>query len=126
MLKKDKEKMETTLRDIGYYFSVIKVDLIDLNDNKVDLVFNINLGDKAKIKKITFLGNKIYKDNKLKSLITSEEYKFWKIISGKKYLNENLINFDKRLIKNFYLNKGYYDVLINSSFAKLLKKMSLN
>ena len=122
LLKKDKEKMENTLRDIGYYFSEIKVDLIDLNDNKVDLVFNINLGDKAKIKKITFLGNKIYKDNKLKSLIISEEYKFWKIISGKKYLNENLINFDKRLIRNFYLNKGYHDVVVNSSFAKLLNE----
>ena len=58
--------MEAVLRDIGYYFSEIKIDLIDLNNNKVDLVFNINLGDKAKIKKITFLGNKIFKDKKLK------------------------------------------------------------
>ena len=43
-----------------------------------------------------------------------------KFISGKKYLNENLINFDSRLFENFYLNKGYYDVDINSSFAKLI------
>ena len=55
-------------------------------------------------------------------MIISEEYKFWKIISGKKYLNEGLINFDKRLLRNFYLNKGYYDVVINSSFAKLIEK----
>ena len=39
-------------------------------------------------------------------------------MSGKKYLNENLINFDVQLLKNFYLNKGYYNVVINSSFAK--------
>ena len=50
----------------------------------------------------------------------SEEFKFWKIISGKKFLNENIINFDKRLLRNFYLNKGYYNVQINSSFAKLI------
>ena len=43
-----------------------------------------------------------------------------KIISGKKYLNENLINFDTRLLRNFYLNKGYYDVDIKSSYAKLI------
>ena len=58
------------------------------------------------------------------SLIISEEYKFWKFISGKKFLNENLINFDKRLLRNFYLNKGYYDVIVNSSFAKLVDEES--
>ena len=75
---------------------------------------------KLKLKKISFIGNKIFKDKKLKSLIVSEEYKFWKFISGKKYLNEDLIELDKRLLKNFYLNKGYYNVEINSSFAKLI------
>ena len=56
---------------------------------------------KSKIKKITFFGKKFFKDNKLKSIILSEEYKFWKFISGKKYLNETLINYDKNLLKNF-------------------------
>ena len=50
----------------------------------------------------------------------SEEYKFWKFIFTKKYLNEDLIRFDNNLIKNFYLNKGYYNVEVNSSFAKLI------
>ena len=90
------------------------------DDNKINLIFNIELGEKAKIKKIKFIGNKVFKDSKLKNIIVSEEYKFWKFISGKKYLNEKLINFDKRLLKNFYLNKGYYNVEINSSFAKLI------
>ena len=120
LLKETKTQIISTLRDLGYYFSVVEIDLIDLDDNKIDLTFNVNLGEKAKIKKITFIGNKIFKDSKLKSLIISEEYKFWKFISGKKYLNENLINFDSRLLRNFYLNKGYYDVNINSSFAKLI------
>ena len=53
-------------------------------------------------------------------MIVSEEYKFWKIISGKKYLNEQIINLDKRLLKNFYLNEGFYNVEINTSFAKLI------
>jgi outer membrane protein insertion porin family len=57
----------------------------------------------------------------LKRLITSTEYKFWKFISGRKYLNPNLIEIDKRLLNNFYLNNGYYDVSINSSFARLIK-----
>ena len=120
LLKKSIDQMYLSLKDSGYYFSNIEIDLIELDNNKVNLIFNFDLGNKAKINKITFVGNKIFKDNKLRSLIISEEYKFWKIISGKKYLNENIINFDKRLLKNFYLNKGYYNVKINSSFAKLV------
>ncbi len=120
LLKETKSQIISSLRDLGYYFAGVDIDLIDLDDNKIDLIFKINLGEKAKIKKITFIGNKIFKDSKLKSLIASEEYKFWKIISGKKYLNENLINFDTRLLRNFYLNKGYYDVDIKSSYAKLI------
>ena len=84
--------------------------------------YKIELGNKAKIGKISFLGDKIFKDKKLKSIIVSEEYKFWKFISGKKYLQEQLISIDKRLLTNFYLNKGFYNVKINSSFAKLLRE----
>jgi len=122
LLKKDKEILLSELKNSGYYFSEVDIELLQLENNKVDLNYNITLGDKAKIKRISFIGDKKYKDGKLKSIIISEEYKFWKIISGKKYLNEQMINFDTRLLNNFYLNKGYYDVEINSSFAKLLEK----
>ena len=121
-LKKDKENIAISLKELGFYFPIIKIFLEDLDDNKVNLKYEIDLGNKSKIKKITFLGNKVYKDNKLRNLIVSEEYKFWKLISGKKFLNENLLILDKRLLKNFYLSKGYYDVVINSSFAKLIDK----
>ena len=120
LLNEDKKRIKLSLKDSGYYFSNIDIELAELGDKKVNIIFDINLGPKAKIKKITFIGDKKFKDGKLRSLIVSEEYKFWKIISGKKYLNENLINLDNRLLKNYYLNKGYYDVKINSSFAKLL------
>ena len=90
-----------------------------MSDNKVNLIYNVEIGDKAKIKKISFI-DKIFKDRKLRSIIVSEEYKFWKFISGKKYLNQNIISLDERLLKNFYLNKGFYNVKINSSFARLI------
>ena len=120
-LSDDKDKLKSILKDFGYYFSDIQILIENLTDNKVNLTYQIDLGEKSKIRKITFLGNKIFKDKKLKSVILSEEYKFWKVISGKKYLNETLINYDKNLLKNFYLNKGYYNVQINSSFSKILK-----
>jgi len=122
LLNNDIFKISNFLKSIGYFFSKIDVVKNDLLDNKVDVTIQIDLGNKAKIKKISFLGNKIFKDKKLKSVIVSEEYKFWKFISGKKYLNENVINLDTRLLRNFYLNEGYYNVEINSSFAKMINE----
>ena len=121
-LEEDKKQIMLKLKDLGYYFSNIEISLEDLEDKRVNVEYKIILGEKAKIKKITFIGDKVYKDSKLKSLIVSEEYKFWKFISGKKYLNENMISLDQRLLKNFYLNKGYYDIKINSSFAKMINE----
>ena len=121
LLEKDKNKIRSFLKDLGYYFSEIRISLDELKDNKINITYEISLGDKAKIRKISFIGNKIFKDKKLKSVILSEEFKPWKFLSGRKYLNEQMIELDERLLKNFYLNKGYYNVDINSSFAKTIK-----
>ena len=122
LLNKDKKKIKKFLKDLGYYFSKVDISIEELKDNKINLNYNISLGEKAKIKKISFIGEKIFKDKKLKGVILSEEYKPWKFLSGKKYLNESMITYDERLLKNFYLNKGYYNVIVSSSFAKLTEK----
>ena len=112
--------IESTLKTLGYYFSKVEAHIETLENNMINLEYKIDIGSKAKIGKISFLGNKIFKDKKLKSIIISEEYKFWKFISGKKYLQEQLTEIDKRLLKNFYLNRGFYNIKINTSFAKLI------
>ena len=122
LLEKDTQIMLNSLKQQGYYFSTIDPFIEDLKENKVNIFYKFNLGKKAKIKNISFIGDKVFKDSKLRSIILSEEYKFWKFISGKKFLNEQLIEIDKRLIKNFYLNSGYFNVEVNSSFAKLIEK----
>ena len=124
LFSQEKEKLNQTLKQLGYYYATVDAYVEDLGNNKVNLTYDINIGEKAKIKKISFIGNKIFKDRKLKSIIISEEYKFWKFISGKKFLNQDLIEFDERLLKNFYLNNGYYNVEINSSFARMLDDTS--
>ncbi len=121
-LKRDIQTIKNIGKDLGYYFIEVEAIQETLDSNKVNITFNIDLGEKAKIKKISFVGDKKFKDSKLRNVIVSEEYKFWKFISGKKFLNENLIKLDLRLLKNFYLNKGYYNVKINSSFAKIISK----
>ncbi len=122
LLEKEKKSIISNLKSNGYYFAKVET-YTELLDNKmINIIHNIDLGKKGKINKISFIGEKIFKDRKLRSVIISEEYKFWKFISGRKYLNEETISFDERLLKNFFLNKGYYDVKINTSFAKLINE----
>jgi outer membrane protein insertion porin family len=120
LVKKDETAILNFLKDDGYYFSKVASSYQDLGGNKIDLLYQIELGEKSKISKISFIGDKKFKDSTLKNVIISEEYKFWKFLSGKKYLNENLINYDKRLLDNFYKNKGFFNVVIESSFANYL------
>jgi len=120
LIKKDEAGILSFLKDDGYYFSNVTSSYQDLGGNKIDLLYQIDLGKKSKISKISFIGDKRFKDSTLKNIIISEEYKFWKFLSGKKYLNENLINYDKRLLNNFYKNKGFFNVVIESSFANYL------
>ena len=120
LLQKDRSNLLKTLKNIGYFFPSVENLVEDTGNENLNLIYKIDLGSKSKIKKISFVGDKVYKDKKLKNIIISEEYKFWKFISGRKFLNENLIDLDKRLLKNFYLNKGYYNAKVNSSFAKLV------
>ena len=120
ILSDEIKSIESLLRIKGFYFANVEALIEELDNNLVNLEYKVDIGDRSKISKISFIGDKIYKNKKLKSIIVSEEYKFWKFISGKKYLQEQLINLDKRLLKNFYLNKGFYNAKVNSSFAKLI------
>ena len=120
LVKKDVNAIRDLLKKEGFFFSKVVTSVQDLGSSKVDLFYNIELGSKAKISKISFIGDKKFKDSTLRNVILSEEFKFWKIISGKKFLNEALIDFDKKLMNNFYKNKGFYDVVIESSFANYL------
>ncbi len=120
ILKDEKNRLETVLKKLGYYDAIIEIYVNDEKNNLVNLTLEFELGEKAKIRKIYFVGNKIYKDSKLRRIIASSEYKFWKFLSGRKYLNEDLVEFDKKLLTNYYKNNGYYNAKVNSTFAKLL------
>ena len=90
---------------------------VENDNNTVDLIYNFDLGDIAKIKRIKFIGNKIFSDGTLRNVIVSEETKFWKFITRNKYLNSNRIKTDVLKLDKFYRNRGYYAVKIKSTTA---------
>jgi len=124
-LEKDIDLIKDNLKKTGYYFSQVEPLIVKNKElNSVRLKINIDLGEKAKIKEIKFIGDKKVKDKKLLEVIASEEHKFWKFVSRKVYLNESLINLDKRLLENYYKNLGYYKVKVLNSFAELNEEES--
>ena len=119
-VKKDEITLQNVLKSNGYYFSKI-ISKVKINDNNtVNLKYDIQLGNKAYIKNIKFIGDKKIKDRKLKNVIVSEENKFWKFISNKKFLDTNRIKLDESLLKNYYKNNGFYNVNILSTFAQII------
>jgi len=119
-LQKDITLVKNILKSNGYYFAKIESSLVKNEDlNSVELKLNIDEGKRARIKDISFIGEKKIKDKKLLEVIASEEHRFWKFISNKVYLNQATINLDKRLLENYYRNLGYHKVKVLNSFAEM-------
>ena len=117
-IKDQKNFLLNIVRSTGFYFAKIETLIIDNKNNSVDVLYKFDLGTRAKIKKIVFQGDKIFRDSKLRNIIKSEEGKFWKFLSSDKFLNERKIQNDENLLKDFYKNKGFYNVKIKSSYVK--------
>ena len=114
--------LKNILKTFGYYFVELKTSINSNDDSTVNLVFDFNLGDIAKIKKINFIGNKVFRDSTLRNIIISEETKFWKFITRNKFLDANRINADIFRLNNFYKNRGYFNVKVKSSTAVITDK----
>ena len=123
LLNRDINLITNILKSGGYYFAKINPSIFENEElNSIEIEIEIDLGEKAKIKKISFIGDKKIKDKKLLEVIASEEHKFWKFVSNKVFLNKSIIDLDIRLLQNYYKNLGFYKVKINNSFAEFDEK----
>ena len=126
-ISKDVELLKSYYKSIGYYTAEVDAMIkeLDSETKRIDLIFSVNKGPRSQIEKIYFVGDKKVKDKRLRDIITSEEAKFWKFLTKNIYLSDERIDLDKRLLKNYYLGLGYYDVQILSSKAELKEKKNI-
>ncbi len=119
-IKKDIEMVKSFYKSLGFYSAEVEARSQPIGQDKtrLNLIFSVNKGEKYKISRINFIGDKKIKFKRLRDVIASEEHRFWKFISKNVYLNSERIELDKRLLKNFYLSKGYYNVEIVSTSAE--------
>ena len=119
-LKKDIEATKEFLNASGYYQALISPEVIKIDNNQVNLIINIDKKEISKIKNIYFIGNKFFSSSQLLEVVSSSEDGWWKLFSSSAF-SEQRIEFDKQLLKDFYKNKGFFDVQIESAFASLDK-----
>ena len=109
--------LKNILKSYGYYFVKLNTSVKKNDNNTVDLIYDFTLGEIAKIKKIKFIGNKIFKDRVLRNVILSEETKFWKFLTKNRFIDSNRINLDVDRLTKFYKNKGFFNVKVKSTTA---------
>ncbi len=119
-LKKDIALIKETFQDAGYFDVNVDTALSKLPGNVINLVIKVDRKNKYNIKNIFFIGDKKFSSSKLYDVILSSESSWWKFLSSNTLVNINRIDFDRNLLKEFYLNNGYYDVQINSSDINFL------
>ena len=125
-LVKDVDIIKKLYSSAGYNFVKVETKVNRINDEKFDLMIEIDRGKKTKISSIKFIGDKKIKDKKLRDIVASEEDRFWKFISRNTNFNQRLIDLDVRLLKNFYKSIGYYDVTISSNSAEINDQENIN
>ena len=118
-LVKDIEKIKLLYSSVGYNSAKIEIKTKEVGANRVDVLIEINRGEKTKISSINFIGNKKISNRRLRDVISSQEHKFWKILARNTNFNKNLLDLDTRLMTNYYKSSGFYDAKVSSKLAKI-------
>ncbi len=103
----------------GYYDATVEPKIIRLNQNRVDVVFQINDGAATLVSKIVFNGNKAFSEDRLSEVINSRESRWWRFLSTSDQYDPERLAYDKELLRRFYLKNGYADVQIVDASAEL-------
>ncbi len=115
----DVTRINQIYRRQGRFSVSVQPKIIRLDQNRVDLVFEIQEGDVTKVKSIRFVGNTAYDDDKLRSVISTKENAWYRFLSSSDRYDPDRLSFDQELLRDFYLEQGYADFNILSAIAEL-------
>ena len=103
----------------GRFAATVEPKVIRLPDNRVDVVFEINDGPSTLISRITFIGNHAFGEAALREVIDSRQAIWWRFLSTSDNYDADRMNYDKELLRRFYLKNGYVDFAVEASNAEL-------
>jgi len=115
----DRQRIQDAYARRGRFTATVEPKVIRLDQNRVDIVYEIQEGDAALIARINFVGNQNYSDDRLKEVISTKEQAWYRIFSTSDQLDPERLTFDRELLRRFYLRNGYADVEITGATAEL-------
>jgi len=121
-VQSDVRRMLEVYRRGGRFNAAIEPKIIRLDQNRVDLVFEIFEGSITAISRISFVGNENFSDGRLREQIRSVETAWFRFLTSDDRYDPDRINFDKEMLRKFYLSEGYADFRVVSSVAELTPK----
>ncbi len=125
-LNSNTKKINSFLASLGYFKNSISYEIKQVNNNRVNIFFNVDLNKKFTIKNIFFIGDKKFSSSSLKDVITSTQDSWFSFFSSTNTPSNERVDLDISLLKNFYLNHGYYDVQIPSGSIEVINNNSAN
>lgn len=120
-IQNDVARVNQIYRRSGYFAASVDPKIIKLDQNRVNLVFEIVEGGETKIKGIRFVGNETFDDDTLRSELATKEDRWYRFLSSDDKYDPDRIEYDKELLRRFYLKEGYADFQVVSANAELAK-----
>jgi outer membrane protein insertion porin family len=115
----DRQRILDLYAKRGYYDARVDPQVIRLDQNRVDVVFQIHDGPSTLVSRIAFVGNNEFSESRLSEVINSREERWWRFLSTSDQYDPERLNFDKELLRRFYLKNGYVDFEVRDAKAEL-------
>ncbi len=118
-VRSDVQRMLELYRRSGRFAAIIEPKVVQREQNRVDLVFEIQEGPKTKVSKINFIGNKVYGDGDLRDVLATKQARWWKIFTSNDTFDPDRLAYDQQVLRQHYLNEGYADFRVVSAVSEL-------
>jgi outer membrane protein insertion porin family len=115
----DVQRMLELYRQSGRFAAKVEPQYKPLEQNRVDLIFEITEGPVTGVRSINFIGNEAYSDSRLRSEIVTRQTRLWRFFSSNDNYDSGRLEFDREQLREFYQNNGYYDFRVTSAVAEL-------
>jgi outer membrane protein insertion porin family len=118
-VQSDVQRILALYRRQGFYAAQVDPKIINLDNNRIDVVFEITEGSTTKVRAINFIGNSAFSDSQLRYVITTTRTNWLSFLKNTNIYDPDRLNLDRELLRQFYLKNGYADVRIVSATADL-------
>jgi outer membrane protein insertion porin family len=118
-VQNDVQRLIDVYRRNGRFAVGVEPKVIQLPQNRVDLIFEISEGPVTEIRRIGFVGNVKYSDSDLRSVVRTKETAWYRFLTADDVYDPDRLSFDRELLRRFYLSKGYADFRVVSAIAEL-------